>query len=171
MSTEESRIYVADLAEYNNGNLRGEWLTVTDFADVEDLKAHIAAFLAERGHEEYAIHDYETLPSGLGEYPDLDTVWAIAKLIDQHDAVAVIAFCDHFDFSAEDLGEKFTESYCGHFDDGLVGYAYQLIDECYDLEKTMGNLACYFDYEAFARDLELNGKYFESEGHVFRADI
>lgn len=35
------RIYVADLASYNNGVLHGAWFDLTDYSDVDDLKADI----------------------------------------------------------------------------------------------------------------------------------
>lgn len=61
-----------------------------------------------------------------------------------------------------------------HFDDCYMGeykseedYAQELIDECYDLDRLMGNLACYFDYAAFARDLFMSDYYFD-DGFVFR---
>lgn len=48
----EFSIYVADLAEYNNGNLVGEWL------DFLDIAANDFNTLAEAlGYEEWAIHD------------------------------------------------------------------------------------------------------------------
>ena len=54
------RIYVADLAAYNNGKLHGVWINVTD--DFDDIREQINKMLAsspEGFSEECAIHDYE----------------------------------------------------------------------------------------------------------------
>lgn len=40
-------------------------------------------------------------------------------------------------------------------------YAQELVDDCFDLQRKMGNLARYFDYDAFGRDLELGGDIVE----------
>ncbi|MBD5258858.1 MAG: antirestriction protein ArdA [Barnesiella sp.] len=46
-------------------------------------------------------------------------------------------------------------------------FARHIIEECYNLEKMMGNHANYFDYEAFAREL-FNWDYnMGANGHVF----
>ena len=53
-------IYVADLAAYNAGKLRGEWIDANQ--DVDNIRAEIEKMLSsspELFAEEYAIHDYE----------------------------------------------------------------------------------------------------------------
>ena len=54
------RIYVASLADYNNGNLHGRWIDADQ--DPEEIRAEVAAMLAgsrEAVAEDWAIHDYE----------------------------------------------------------------------------------------------------------------
>lgn len=50
-------------------------------------------------------------------------------------------------------------------DTTLVEYAEQLINDCYVFRDTPEILVRYFDYEAFARDLEFDG-YYEANGGV-----
>ena len=60
--TNEIKIYVADLAAYNNGILHGIWIDATD--DLDDIQEQVNEMLAsspEEMAEEYAIHDYEGL--------------------------------------------------------------------------------------------------------------
>ena len=59
----------------------------------------------------------------------------------------------------------FEEAYNGAWD-SEVEYAEYLIDSCYDLEKMMGSLSSYFDYEKFAHDLFISD-YSYSNGYVF----
>ncbi|MDE6559210.1 MAG: antirestriction protein ArdA [Muribaculaceae bacterium] len=41
-------------------------------------------------------------------------------------------------------------------------------EECYNLEKMMGNLANFFDFEAFGRDLFNRDYSMGTNGNVFR---
>ena len=58
--SEDIRIYVADLAAYNNGKLHGVWVDAC--ADLDEIWNAVNAMLKaspEPGPEEWAIHDYE----------------------------------------------------------------------------------------------------------------
>lgn len=142
-------IYAANLAAYNSGRLVGEWIKLEDGITGDEIRERIQAMLDRTGGEEYAIHDYDNMPSSLGEWPDLDTVAEIANAISEHGFELIKAFVDCFD-----------EDQLGDFDDRYVGtykneedFAYEFLSEQVDLDKMMGSLASYFDYEAYARDL------------------
>ena len=38
----EARIYVGTYAKYNNGSLRGEWVELSDFYDLDDFMERCA---------------------------------------------------------------------------------------------------------------------------------
>src|SRR5881394_2548463 len=84
------RVYLADLAAYTAGQLRGEWVDLDgDFDENrERLREAAARVLAQspvRGAEDIAIHDFEGFGElRLGEYDDLETVARIAALINEH---------------------------------------------------------------------------------------
>lgn len=65
-------------------------------------------------------------------------------------------------------GATFIEedSYEGEYD-SEEDFATHIVNECYDLERMMGNLSYYLDYKAFARDLFISDYIFE-DGYVFR---
>ena len=46
-------------------------------------------------------------------------------------------------------------------------YTQYIVNECYDLERMMGDLSYYFDYKSYARDLFMSDYYFD-DGYVFR---
>ena len=52
-----------------------------------------------------------------------------------------------------------------HHNMTLLDVAYEIANECYDLDNILGHLTCYFDYNAFARDLSYDG-YTETEHGV-----
>ncbi len=82
----EIRIYVADLAAYNNGKLHGVWIDACD--ELEDIQEQINQMLAsslEGFAEEYAIHDYEGFGGyALGEYEGIEAAHEIACFIDEY---------------------------------------------------------------------------------------
>ncbi|WP_289641033.1 antirestriction protein ArdA [uncultured Muribaculum sp.] len=57
------------------------------------------------------------------------------------------------------------------YNEGFISeedFARHIVEECYNLEKTMGDLARYFDYEAFGRELFMYDYTMGANGHVFR---
>ena len=72
---------------------------------------------------------------------------------------------DFIDWGCEEL-EHFEDCYVGEFD-SEEDFAREEVNNCYDLEKMMGHLANYFDYEAYAREL-FKDEYYYGNGYVFR---
>lgn len=142
-------IYAANLAAYNEGRLVGEWIRLEAGITGDEIRERIQAMLNRTGGEEYAIHDYDNFPSSLGEWPDLDTVAQIAEAISDHGYDLVKGFVDYFD--ADQLGE-FDDLYVGTYKNE-EDFGYEWLNEQHDIDKMMGSLASYFDYEAYARDL------------------
>lgn len=147
-------IYVADLADYNAGMLRGRWIEIDEHTEVEDIWQAIREMLAEKGHEEWAVHDYNNLPSSeLGEWPCLEQVIEVARAVRERGYALVAGYLAWAGLDElSDLDDRFLGIY-----ESVEDYAYEFVNDCYDLEKALGNLAVYFDYAAFARDLDLNG--------------
>jgi len=89
--SDEIRIYVADLAAYNNGKLHGVWIDACD--DINNIWEQIKAMLAaspEDFAEEYAIHDYEGFGSyALSEYEGIETAHKVACFIAEHPDLGV----------------------------------------------------------------------------------
>ncbi len=83
---EEIRIYVADLAAYNNSKLHGVWINALDNLDnIQDQINTMLAKSPEGFAEEYAIHDYEGFDAyRLGEYEGIETAHEIACFIEEN---------------------------------------------------------------------------------------
>jgi antirestriction protein len=152
----EPRIYVACLASYNAGQLHGEWIDPAQ--DLEDLHNEIQAMLAAsptRGAEEWAIHDYEGFtPLNLGEHPSLDQVREIALLIEEH-GPAYAAYADYVGLGPA-TGTGFKDAYKGTWN-SFLAYAKDYVNSVATLDKIPEELRRYFDYEAYARDLDSSG--------------
>jgi antirestriction protein len=121
------KIYVADLEAYNNGRLSGVWLDLTDYSDADELMDAINDFLKTTGGEEYAVHDYENLPSSMySEYMgvrDFEEIYEMMDLAKENDLPLDVAMeiVSQFDRSALD---EFTGVY-----DSEQDFAEQLVDD------------------------------------------
>jgi antirestriction protein len=154
------RIYAACLASYNAGILHGRWIDAS--ADVDAMQGEIDAMLKasrEPSAEEYAVHDYDGVPSDLGEYPGLDRIAAFVALCEEFDHIdsddiAAIAgnWCGDLDQARTALQDDFCGIYPAFRD-----YADEVADDmiaCYVSDaKIPQPLVDYFDYESHARDL------------------
>jgi antirestriction protein len=209
-TTTERRIYVASLADYNNGRLHGVWIDATQGADAieEQTRAmlrqskypnvvlpcpegcdpsHVTAWVAGEGPlcetcagrgtvpsaEEWAIHDFEGFEGiKLSEWESFVTVAALAELLEEHgEAFAAWYDNDHRDERERDeWGEQFAEQY--------AGTARTLEEWCEDAADSWGlledlpeNLRRFFDFEKYAREMQMGGDIWTAEGgdgvHVF----
>lgn len=143
-------IYVACLASYNNAILHGVWIDATQSED--EIMEEIWEMLdnsSEANAEEYAIHDYVGFGSiKIHEYESICNIVEYASFIGEHGELGLVLLSD---YSIDDAQTMLEEHYQGCYD-SEVDFARQLFDECY-VHQVPGNLSCYFDYEAFARDL------------------
>ena len=113
------------------------------------------------------FQDYEAFPrkwydESCFDEDSFDAVREYSDLCIKYSPDAVDAFID---WGCEEL-EHFEDCYVGEYD-SEEDYARELVNECYDLEKQMGHLANYFDYDAYAQDLFMDDYYYDN-GYVFR---
>lgn len=160
-------LYCGTYGKYNSGNLRGMWLNVSTFESYEDFINFCKAIHADEEYPELMYQDFENMPDSLyHESMGEEGFNKIAKYCELCDDYCVSAVDDFLEFySTEDL-DNMHDAYAGVYD-SEENFARETVNECYDLDKMMGSLACYFDYEALARDLFLSDYYFGSHGTVF----
>lgn len=162
------RIYVADLAAYNNGILHGVWIDATDGLD--SIWEQIHGMLKQSpipGAEEYAIPDYECIGSyQVSEYEGIAELQAIAEFIDEYPGVGakLLNYYSDLDEAKEAMEERYTGCYTS-----LADYAQELTEDTQEIPE---HLAFYIDYESMGRDMELSGDVFtiktaHDEVHIF----
>lgn len=167
--SEEIRIYVADLAAYNNGKLHGVWIDAIQ--DLDDIQDQINAMLAQSPEgfaEEYAIHDYEGFGGySVSEYEGIQSLHEIACFIEEHPDLAG-ELLSHFGGSLDDARKAIEDSYSGSYK-SLADYAEELTEGTTQIPES---LAYYIDYERMGRDMELSGDIYtietaHDEVHIF----
>ena len=161
-------LYCGTYGKYNSGNLRGMWVNVSTFDDYEDFVNFCLAIHADERDPELMYQDFENMPDSLyhesmGE-EGFNKIAEYCELCDDYGVSAVDDFLEWY--STEDL-DNMHDAYVGVYD-SREDFAREIVNDCYDLENMIGNLAYYFDYEAFASDLFLSDYHFGSHGTVLR---
>lgn len=104
--------------------------------------------------EEYAVHDYDDFPD-LGEHPGVDRLVEVAEAIAEHgEAMRVWLAVNHNDPGG------FEDAYRGTAD-SWEDFAAQLLEDDGTLAEIPEYLHRYFDFAAYARDLEVDGWWAE----------
>ena len=161
-------LYCGTYGKYNDGSLCGMWIDLSSFDDYDEFINFCKAIHADEEYPELMFQDYENMPRSLysesmGE-EGFEKIMEYCELCDDYSVSAVDDFLEWY--STEDL-DRMHDSYVGVYD-SEEDFAREIVNDCYCLEKMMGNLACYFDYEALARDLFICDYHFGSHGTVLR---
>lgn len=170
MNTATYTIYVASLSDYNAGRLVGDWIDC-DGKDASELQEEIDNILAKSQEdiaEEWAIHDHEGFGQLISEYSSADTVAEIVEVLEGIDEPqALIEYADHVgEDDIREAAQAFEDRYHGQWDSERA-YAEEYVDSTGMLDEIPENLRHYFDYEAFTRDLFMDGYFMTGSGYVF----
>lgn len=160
-------VYVGTYGKYNDGSLCGLWIDLSTFNGYDDFIDFCKAIHADEEDPELMAQDFEGFPrqwydEGFMSEDDFDNIIEYSELCDKYSREAVD---DYMEF--HDELDDFEEAYCGEWD-SEEDFARHIVEECYDLEKSMGELANYFDYEAFGRELFMWDYSMGANGNVFR---
>ena len=100
---------------------------------------------------------------------DIETLKECFDIVSSFDnnkqTLFAVLLSDYSYYDIETLVNYCNDNAC-LFEGSASDYAYELINDCYDT-KAMGNLANYIEYDAFGRDMELEGSIQEIGYNVF----
>lgn len=166
--SESPALYCGTYGKYNSGNFRGMWVNVSTFGSYEYFIDFCKAIHADEEDPEIMCQDGENIPDSLcNESMGKEEFENILKYCDLCDEYNVSAVDDFLEWdSTEDL-DRMHDAYVGVYD-SKEDFAREIASDCFDIDKMMGSLACYFDYEKFARDLFISDYHFGSHGTVLR---
>lgn len=129
-------------------------------------------FLKEIGlnerYEEYAIHDYE-LPFEIDEYTPIEEVNRLCEMVEdlpediQDELSELLCYYSSLEELCEHADDIIHYPDC----DDMTDVAYYFIDECQSLGEIPDRIRNYIDYEAYGRDLDLEGHFVVTNHGVF----
>lgn len=155
----EVKIFITDLASYNEGRLVGRWVELP--MDEDDLQSEIDSIL-QADHEEIFITDYESNVSiSIGEY---DNIFSLNEIIQEaeNEDVQVLEALIYVSSDFKDALERSQQgNYIIYHDvNSCEDLGYLLVHEMGflgDLENLSDELQRYIDYESIGRDMECMG--------------
>lgn len=159
-------VYVGTYHKYNNGSIAGAWLDLGQFSDFDEFIEICKLLHNDEENPEFMYQDFQGFPRAWYNECNLrehfDDIIEYAQL-DDDDKQIVDEYADCVgDFDIKRAKDAFVGVY-----DSEEDFAEEIVNDCYDLEKTMGNLSYYFDYAKFSRDLFMTDYYYSSNGYVF----
>ena len=166
------RAWIGCLACYNEGRLIGEWFDAATADEVTTYDVHGAHSRADL-HDELWVFDHENIPVR-GELDPLTAAeWGrVYTEVGPEHWPPLCAWVESGNYIAEgntDLPSisDFEERYCGRWDD-FREYAEQLADDIGLLADVPEEIARYFDWRSWTRDLAFDySTYDDPEGGVF----
>ncbi|OZG59907.1 antirestriction protein [Bifidobacterium lemurum] len=178
MADDGISVYVANLGKYNEGELKGGWITLPVEPDDLDRFLSETVGVGAAGYEEYAIHDWEgdglVALSGMkiDEHVDLNDLNVAAAILKEQGA-DVAAMLDHAAEQANASGPLAYASLALQADDipfsaydapeGVLyasleeKFAYSCAETDEDLKEAIdGKWGPYLNLAAIGRDLAMN---------------
>jgi antirestriction protein len=146
-----ARIYVGTYAKHNQGSIKGAWLDLGDYADLEDFLAACRELHHDEADAEFMYQDWGGIPAGMiTECHINETVWEWLEL-EQDDLDMVAAYRNEIDQSEDDIG-RIRDAFQGVYDSQL-DYVYEWVESTGMLDGLPEQVSRYFDFESFARDV------------------
>tara|TARA_R100000654_G_scaffold58946_1_gene85657 strand:- start:456 stop:995 length:540 start_codon:yes stop_codon:yes gene_type:complete len=152
-------VYFANLAEYNNGKMVGDWLYPLEYKTFEDFVTAIKK--VTRNADEIAVHDYDNFVD-MGEYPSHESIYNLAHALDNShldNEIIIKYFNDFYSNDYEELIDEIKnieDNFINEYD-SFKEYADEFADEeiyCQIPKEAQQFVFNHFDYDSYARDLE-----------------
>jgi len=173
-TTLEVKIYCGTYAKYNDSSIAGQWIDVTDL-DKQEFYDLCRDLHSDEEDPEFMFQDTDTesklLRDMISESGIDDEFWSLKeemKELSENSLMMLEAFevyvASGYDAnisSFEDAFFCYIEGYDINFEFG--SYYMNVTGGMSEMPK---HLECYFDYEAFGRDLLIND-FFEQDGYIF----
>lgn len=171
-------VYLTDLQAYNEGHLVGRWVKLP--ISENELAQTILEVLREGevvcgspNHEEYFLTDWEWRDHefmDIGEYTDIYALnESLSDLEFKSDyELKVISF-----LLSEGIASSISEAIdkaddvIVHENQNMEDIAYDLMSECYGIDKLPSIISNHIDYEGIGRDLEMDGCYYERGNDIY----
>lgn len=146
-----------------------DWVTPTEALEFMELQK------AKDGSEEFIIVDYDA-PFEIGEYDSVSELAELAEKLEELSDDEIEVFTTIIDGHTSDFEEALRivkdGDYMVYWDcPNMSAVAEQYCDECGLLNSMPENLRYYFDFEAFGRDMEIEGTFLELVNSIGYVEI
>lgn len=160
-------VFLTNLTQYNNGNLVGMWISLP--TTTATIKSALEKIGCGNNGDEYFITDsfkFENLEMQIPEHSNIFALNRVAKkIVDSGIEIEILnAFFDD-GYTVQEAIEKAEDGeyhyYYGCND--MEDVAEVIAEETGVFENVPETFRMYFDFKAYARDLEIEGCFYESD--------
>lgn len=163
---EDMRVYIVNLSRYVSGELTGAWFSLPVSREDVEERLHLSTL-----ESEIAIHDTENVPFEVGEYLPLEELNRMYHLLEElpEGLVSVLRKFVWNLGSMDEVVQAYENGQIVYYPsvESVEDLAYYLIDELGVLGEIPDRLRFYIDYEAYARDFEINHMIIDAVGGLF----
>ncbi|KAB7889573.1 antirestriction protein ArdA [Poseidonibacter ostreae] len=174
----ELKVYITDLAAYNQSYLIGEWVSLP--MDAEELESKVQEILKKGSdacgfdevHEEYFITDYEFENEKLFEVSEYSNLTELNEKceecqdIDEDDQKKLSYLIDNVGFDFADALEKYEEVTI-YENTTLEEVVEEYIENTINLDDLPAIIAQNIDYKSIAYDFEISGEYERIDSDIY----
>lgn len=173
------KIYVGTYAKYNAGSLKGEWVDLTLYDDLEDFLKGCHSIHPDEADPEFMFQDFEGFPKVFWSESYIDpALWDWIELSEElspEQMEAFEMFANHGGYELEEIQparEMFEVAYMGYWGEGhspREDFARHYAEETgiYYILEEAGLPPRYFDETSYKEDLFSND-FWEQGGHIFK---
>lgn len=157
-ATTEPRVYVGTYAKYNDGNITGAWITLSDYSDHDAFIEACHELHKDEEDPELMFQDYEGFPACYyGESSISEDLWENWIDLDDDDRELLEAYASNF--SDPQTIDDAREAFMGKADT-RADFAYNWYEETGELDKVPEALRCHIDWDSVARDMSCGDIFF-----------
>lgn len=172
------KVYITDLAAYNNGYLIGQWVTLPCDANklnhiIDGILSEGAAACDSEEHEECFITDFEWDDyefMSIGEY---SSVYQLNEQLEplefksDYELKAISFLLSEGIVSDMDEAIEKADDVVIYQNQSMEDIAYDLLQDCYGVDKLPSIISNHIDYESIGRELEMDGRYYEVGNDIY----
>lgn len=151
------KIFITNLRAYNNGELRGQWVSLPN-NNLEEICNKIKI----NKYDELFISDFDTdLNIHINEFDNIFDLNEAAKEIaelNEYELLGLNAYLEigeELEYAIEHAEDIVVYDDCVSMED----VAYQYMEETGMINSIPEELQCYFDYKKLARDIEIENTF------------
>ena len=169
------KVSLANLGKYNEGKLISEWLELP--ASHNKINSTLKKIgIDGKTYEEYFIVDYEFSKNIKFDIPEHSSVLQLneiakeLKSLNEIELYGVQAYIELYGSDIDNVTDAIEFAKSGDYNilhdcKSMIDVAHYYIDEA-DIYNLPEIAKTYFDYESFARDLEIEGNFIFVDGGV-----
>lgn len=153
------KIFITNLNSYNNGELRGQWVSLPN-----DNLEEICNRIKVNKYDELFISDFDTdLNIQINEFDNIEKLNKLAEQIeelDEYELLGLNAYLENgenVEYAIEHSKDIIVYDHCNSMED----VAYKYAEESGLIDEIPENLQCYFDYKKLARDMEIENTFID----------